>query len=579
MADKNRLHHRVERQSAPSLKIWHEGVDQTTQEQLPRNVVLDCGWGRLIFAHTFDDAQTLADTLEEESPHRRDIALYIQDPHVILALAPQRLFLDPSHTFRLWMHNYRAARVRPQGFNVRRLRTRGDAEAINDIYRKRGMVDVDPGFVWRNRKARNLTYLVAEADDDGRIVGTVTGVDHKHAFDDPENGSSLWCLAVDPQARCPGIGEALVTHLADHYHARGRSFMDLSVMHDNESAIRLYEKLGFQRVPVFCIKHKNPINEQLFIGPQPEERLNPYATIIVDEARRRGIAVEVIDAEGGYFALSFGGRRIVCRESLSELTTAVAMSRCDDKRVTSRLLARAGLNVPAQQPADDPGTNAAFLKKHGAVVVKPVRGEQGRGISVNVREPDDLVAAITAARKVCDDVILEEFIDGIELRLIVIDCTLVAAAVRRPPAITGSGKHTIAQLIDKQSRRRAAATDGESRIPVDDETRRCIGARGYQLDDVLPAGEVLQVRDAANLHVGGLLEDVTPQLGPVLRQKAEEAAKALDIPVVGLDFIVPAIDGSRYAILEANERPGLANHEPQPTAQKFIDLLFPATAG
>ncbi|HET7570054.1 MAG TPA: N-acetylglutaminylglutamine synthetase [Gammaproteobacteria bacterium] len=579
MADKDRLHHRVERQSAPSLKIWHEGVDQTTQEQLPRNVVLECGWGRLIFGHTFDDPQVLVDTLEDESPDRRDIALYIQDPHVILALAPQRLFLDPSHTFRLWMHNYRAARVRPQGFNVRRLRTRGDAEAVNDIYRKRGMVDVDPGFVWRNRKVRNLTYLVAEADDDGRIVGTVTGVDHKHAFNDPENGSSLWCLAVDPQARCPGIGEALVTHLADHYHARGRSFMDLSVMHDNESAIRLYEKLGFQRVPVFCIKHKNPINEQLFIGPQPEERLNPYATIIVNEARRRGIAVEVIDAEGGYFALSFGGRRIVCRESLSELTTAVAMSRCDDKRVTSRLLARAGLNVPAQQPADDPEADAAFLKAHGAVVVKPARGEQGRGVSVNLRDPDALAAAVAAARKRCDDVILEEFIDGIELRLIVIDCTLVAAAVRQPPAITGSGKHTIAQLIDKQSRRRAAATDGESRIPVDDETRRCIGARGYQLDDVLPAGEVLQVREAANLHVGGLLEDVTAQLGPVLRQKAEEAAKALDIPVVGLDFIVPAIDGDRYAILEANERPGLANHEPQPTAEKFIDLLFPATAG
>jgi hypothetical protein len=27
--------------------------------------------------------------------------------------------------------------------------------------------------------------------------------------------------------------------------------------------------------------------------------------------------------------------------------------------------------------------------------------------------------------------------------------------------------------------------------------------------------------------------------------------------------------------IEANERPGLANHEPQPTAQRFIDLLFP----
>ena len=74
-------------------------------------------------------------------------------------------------------------------------------------------------------------------------------------------------------------------------------------------AIRLYEKLGFQRVPVFCLKHKNSYNEPLFVGPQPNEyeQLNVYARIIVDEAARRGIGVNVIDAEGGYFELTYGG--------------------------------------------------------------------------------------------------------------------------------------------------------------------------------------------------------------------------------------------------------------------------------
>jgi len=56
-----------------------------------------------------------------------------------------------------------------------------------------------------------------------------------------------------------------------------------------------------------------------------------------------------------------------------------------------------------------------------------------------------------------------------------------------------------------------------------------------------------------------------------------EAARVLQIPVVGLDLMVPSIDGSQYAILEANERPGLANHEPQPTAARFVDFLFPET--
>ncbi len=93
--------------------------------------------------------------------------------------------------------------------------------------------------------------------------------------------------------------------LAEHFKARGAAWMDLSVLHDNESAIALYEKLGFRRVPVFAIKRKNPINERLFTGTAPEDGLNPYARIIVDEARRRGIAVEVIDAAGGFFRLTY----------------------------------------------------------------------------------------------------------------------------------------------------------------------------------------------------------------------------------------------------------------------------------
>src|SRR5690606_25504656 len=126
---------------------------------------------------------------------------------------------------------------------------------------------------------------------------------------DAENGSSLWCLAVDPQTRHPGVGELLVRRLAEHFKARGASFMDLSVMHDNEHAIALYEKLGFHRIPAFAVKRKNPINEKLFTQPLEDyDRLNPYARIIVDEAHRRGVGVDITDAEGGFFRLSFGGR-------------------------------------------------------------------------------------------------------------------------------------------------------------------------------------------------------------------------------------------------------------------------------
>lgn len=568
---------RLERQRAASVT----GQDPQRNGQhadKSRDAIVDCGWGRLIFAHTFRDNRKLADVLMEESAGQRDIAFYVRDPHVLLALEPQNLFLDPSHTYRLWLDRYQVSSLRPRGYTVRLLNSRHDAESARRVYLARQMITPPVDFMYAQRTSRVVQFFVASDIRSGDILGVATGIDHVEAFADPERGASLWALAVDPQARNPGIGQAIVRHMIEYYIARGRFYLDLSVMHDNREAIRLYERLKFERINVFTVKNKNSFNEPLFIGSQPQEKLNPYARIITREAQRRGIGVNVLDAEAGFFELALGGRTVTCRESLSELTTSIAMSRCDDKAVTHRLLRKAGLRVPAQGRADSDEDAADFLDEYGAVVVKPARGEQGAGISVDVRSRDALVEAVAEARKHCETVLLEEYVQGVDLRIIVIDGRVVAAATRRPPRIQGTGRDTVRELIEKQSRRRAAATGGESRIPLDRETLRCVNDAGYTLDDVLPYGEYLTVRKTANLHTGGTIHDVTAQLHPTLRDAAVQAAAAIGIPVTGLDFIVDRPDAPDYVIIEANERPGLANHEPQPTAERFIDLLFPSTA-
>lgn len=536
---------------------------------------MDCGWGRLIFANTFASDELLAEALRAEGPEQRNIAFYVEEPHVTLAAAPQELFLDPSHTYRLDLAAYRMPPRRRAPFFIRRLTTQEDAYAVNVIYAQRNMVPVPPEFFWSKRDARALTVIVAEDAETGQILGSAMGVDHVLAFGDPQAGSSLWCLAVSPQAHHAGIGEGLVRRLAEHFKAHGRRYMDLSVLHDNTQAIALYEKLGFDRVPVYAVKRRNIINERLYAGAAPNENLNPYARIIVDEARRRGIAVDVTDAEGGFFRLTYGGRSVHCRESLSEFTSAVAMSICDDKRVTRRLVEAAGVRVPAQLANGDEAAREAFLTEHGAVVVKPARGEQGRGVSVGLTTPEDVESAMERARAICPDVIVEEHFKGEDLRLIVIDYKVVAAAVRCPARVVGDGRASIGELIEGQSRRRAAATGGESQIPFDAETERCVRAAGFDLQSVLPAGEELAVRKTANLHTGGTIHDVTGETHGALVEAAIKVARAIEIPVTGIDLIVKNPKKADYVFIEANERPGLANHEPQPTAERFMDFLFP----
>ncbi|MGR9116659.1 MAG: N-acetylglutaminylglutamine synthetase [Gammaproteobacteria bacterium] len=558
-----------------SLKHWG-APPKSLADELNKQAIVDCGWGRLIFGQTFRSSVQLVEQLRKENLGRRDVALYSRDPQVIVSQAPQELFIDPSLTYRLDLNNAELKEIPPR-IKIRPLGGAEDEYHINRIYMARSMVPVREGFFKHLDNHSELQLLVAVDKENQQVIGCVTGVDHRKAFKDPDNGSSLWALAVDPQCLHAGVGEALVVALARHFKAEGRAFMDLSVMHNNTQAIRLYEKLGFVQVPVYCIKNKNAINAQLYVGPKNEEKLNIYAQIIVSEAHRRGIAVDIVDAAGGFFDLKLGGRSVSCRESLTDFTSAVAMSRCDDKAVTRRFLARAGLKVPEQEQLKDRNQALAFLRQHGRIVIKPARGEQGVGVGVDLNKPDDVLAAYSIATSYCERVIGERFVEGDDLRVIVINDEVVAAAVRKPASVIGDGVHTVSELIRKQSRRRSAATQGESSIPMDQETERCITDAGLKLDQVLPYGHQLQVRKTANLHTGGTMHDVTGKLHPLLVDAALSGAQALNMPLVGFDFIVSDVSRPEYVIIEANERPGLANHEPQPTAEKLIDMLFPRT--
>ncbi|MBF0622991.1 MAG: N-acetylglutaminylglutamine synthetase [Magnetococcales bacterium] len=562
-----------------SLKNWGGPHDSTAS--MRRNTIIDCGWGKLVFGQTFKDHETLCRAMRAEQSGQRNVALYLRDPHVVLSLHPQELFLDPSNTYRLPLAKPLPddAYSLPPGLEIVPLRQPEDMKAIRNLYRSRHMVPPRRSFHPSQDLSRSPLLLLAVDQQDNQVVGVVTGVDHRMAFNDPENGSSLWALAVDPKTAIRGVGEALVRKLADYFRSQGRDYMDLSVMHNNHQAVALYEKLGFTQIPVFCLKNKNPINEPLFSGPAPEAELSVYSRIIVDEARRRGIHVEILDEQIELFRLELGGRKVLCRESLTSLTSATTMTICDNKRLTRKILQEAGLQVPAQMVAGDPEREKKFLEFHQSVVVKPARGEQGRGISVDVRTFEGLEKAILLAEQKGDgsSVIIEHFIPGQDLRIIVIGYEVAAAAVRRPPQIRGDGSSSVQELIAKQSRRREAATSGESRIPMDQETERCVQEAGLEMDSILSKGKKLVVRRAANLHTGGTIHDVTEQLHPALIEAAKEAATALEIPVVGLDFLVPEVNAPEYVIIEANERPGLANHEPQPTAERFIDLLFPQT--
>ena len=97
-------------------------------------------------------------TAVNDKTGKRDICIYPRDPHVMVGLAPDELFLDPSYTYRLDLHRYRPAAELIRGVFVRTVTSEAEMAAINDIYARNGMVVGDPATMWRNHRTRTFTW-------------------------------------------------------------------------------------------------------------------------------------------------------------------------------------------------------------------------------------------------------------------------------------------------------------------------------------------------------------------------------------------------------------------------------------
>ena len=224
------------------------------------------------------------------------------------------------------------------------------------------------------------------------------------------------------------------------------------------------------------------------------------------------------------------------------------------------------------------------------LVVKPVDGNHGRGITVNIKNYDDALIAFRSAKESSKSgaIIIEKYIVGDDYRLLVINNKLVAAAVRTPAHVIGDGKSTIQQLIDevnKDPRRGYGHENVLTQITVNDLTLSIIKANGYTLNSVLEKDKRLLLKDTANLSTGGTAEDVTDIVHPANVFMAERISKIIDLDICGIDVMTTDIskplEETGGAVLEVNAGPGFRMHLaptsglPRNVAAHVIDKLFP----
>jgi len=317
-------------------------------------------------------------------------------------------------------------------------------------------------------------------------------------------------------------------------------------------------------------------------------RLGPSTKGIYDEAVKREIPVTRIGKDS-ILQLGYGRNQRIIEATLTDRTSCIAVDIACDKELTKRLLQDAALPIVdgsccrTLDEALEVGEAIGY-----PLVVKPYNGNQGRGVTVDIKSPKELEEAYDEAAAISPKVIVERFIEGNDYRVLVVNRTVVAVAQRIPPMITGDGVHTIRQLVEEENKNPLRGFGHEkpmTKIPFDAIMEKYLAKNGYSLDSIPSSGEKISLRFNANLSTGGAARDCTDKIHPDNIDIAVKAADIIGLDIAGIDICTKDISKSLWdiggAILEVNAAPGIRMHmypsygKSRNVAEDIVDYMFP----
>ncbi|MBK6859921.1 MAG: cyanophycin synthetase [Saprospiraceae bacterium] len=318
------------------------------------------------------------------------------------------------------------------------------------------------------------------------------------------------------------------------------------------------------------------------------QRLGPSTASIIEEAIARGIPWIRLN-KYSLCQLGYGCNQVRVQATVTSKTSSIGVDIAGDKEDTKFLLGQAEIPVPKGEIIKtETGLQEAVDYLKYPLVIKPIDGNHGRGVTTNIMNWEQALEGFHMAKKISNAVIVEQYITGDDYRILLINYKLVAAAKRLPAQIIGDGVLNIDALIKKTNADPKRGYGHEkvlTYITVDDITLKLLELKGYTLDSVLAKGEVLVVKDTANLSTGGTSVDVTDIVHPHTVFMAERISRIVGLDICGIDFLTKDISKPVSevggAVIEVNAGPGFRMHLapaeglPRNVAAPVIDMLYP----
>jgi cyanophycin synthetase len=320
-----------------------------------------------------------------------------------------------------------------------------------------------------------------------------------------------------------------------------------------------------------------------------EAQLGPSTESIVAEAQARRIPWLEVGSRA-MIQMGYGIYQRRIQATLSSMTNVLSVELACDKEGTKRTLRSSGVPVPKGTVIKSPKYLEDAIAEVGGfpIVIKPLNGNHGRGITIDIQSMLAAEDAFEIAVEVSEDVIIERFHNGRDHRVLVINGKVVAVAERVPAHVIGDGRSTISELIEITNRdpRRGDGHDNVlTKIVIDRTSLDVMQRQGYTLESVPKLGNTCYLRATANLSTGGIAVDRTDDIHQENIWLAQRVAKIIGLDIAGIDIVtldiskpLREVDG---VIVEVNAAPGFRMHTapsvgiPRNVAEPVIDMLFP----
>lgn len=309
---------------------------------------------------------------------------------------------------------------------------------------------------------------------------------------------------------------------------------------------------------------------------------------IVKEARKKNIPIIRL-GKGSILQLGYGKHQKRIEATLTENSSCVSVDIACNKELTKSILYEHGIPVPEGKVFACEQEALEYCEKIGyPVVVKPNFGSHGKGVSTNLKNPQEVLEAYSIAREYEDTVLVEKYIKGSFYRVLVVGDKVVAASHRISAHIKGDGESTIKELINKENSNPMRGEGHEkplTKISIDKVAEQYLWKKGMTQDYIPRDGETVYLRENDNLSTGGVAIDVTDEIHEQNEKVITQAVRIIGLDVAGVDIstsdISKPLAETEGAIIEINAAPGIRMHHypyqgtPRNAAKAIVEMLFP----